>query len=231
MGNDGGCCAEGDPPGRPYIAYCKNVTNNIRPCICIIARMPPKWNVMTFDLDMHHRHSIRLKDYKYSQAGAYFVTLCAWQRECLFGEMVNGEMILNDMGRIIAEEWAKADTVRKNVVLDEFVVMPNHFHGIIVFTEPAVTVTYGGCCQNRATHRVAPTGSVSGSLGALLGQFKSIATKRINRCRNNPGCPVWQRNYYERVIRDDNELSRAREYIVSNPLKWELDKENPMHSP
>jgi hypothetical protein len=88
----------------------------------------------------------------------------------------------------------------------------------------AVIATKGGRAAG-----VAPTGPVSGSIGALMAQFKSRVTKRINTFRNNPGCPVWQRNYYERVIRNDDELSRAREYIVNNPMKWALDKENPVH--
>ena len=194
---------------------------------------------MTYNPYIHHRHSIRLKDYDYSLTGAYFVTICTWQRECLFGEIVNGEMVLNDMGRIVVDEWEKTATVRKNVILDEFVIMPNHFHGIIFFSEDVGAIPAGrpiaigsnvGCCtERRATQRVAPTGSVSGSIGAVMSQIKSIVTKRINALRNNPGCPVWQRNYYERVIRNEDELSRAREYIVNNPMKWELDKENPVN--
>ena len=90
---------------------------------------------MSYTPDIHHRHSIRLKDFDYAQAGAYFITICAWQRECLFGEIVNGEMVLNDMGRIVVEEWERTDTVRKNVIIDEFVVMPNHFHGIIFLSD------------------------------------------------------------------------------------------------
>jgi len=129
---------------------------------------------MTYNPDIHHRHSIRLKDYDYSQNGAYFVTICTWQRECLFGEIVNGEMVLNDMGLIVVDEWEKTAIVRKNVILDEFVLMPNHFHGVIFFSEdvgatpvarPDATGSNVGCCAerrethtSRATHRVAPTG-------------------------------------------------------------------------
>ena len=194
---------------------------------------------MTYNPDIHHRHSIRLKDYDYSQNGAYFVTICTWQRECLFGEIVNGEMVLNDMGLIVVDEWEKTAIVRKNVILDEFVLMPNHFHGVIFFSEDvgatpvdrpgAIGEHDGYCTEKRATQRVAPTGPVSGSIGAVMAQFKSIVTKRINVLRNNLGCPVWQRNYYERVIRNEDELFRAREYIVNNPMKWELDKENPVN--
>jgi REP element-mobilizing transposase RayT len=194
---------------------------------------------MTYNPDIHHRHSIRLKDYDYSQAGAYFVTICASQRECLFGGIVNGDMVLNDVGRIVVDEWVKTGIVRKNAILDEFVLMPNHFHGIIFLSEnvgamplarPGGTGNHDGYrIETRVTRRVAPTGPVSGSIGAVMAQFKSIVTKRINVLRNNLGCPVWQRNYYERVIRNEDELFRAREYIVNNPMKWELDKENPVN--
>jgi REP element-mobilizing transposase RayT len=201
---------------------------------------------MKYNPYVHHRHSIRLKDYDYSQAGAYFVTICAWQRECLFGAIVDGEMVLNDVGRIVADEWEKTATIRKNVELEVFGIMPNHFHGIILLYDfvgatpvarpVGITNNVGYCIKTennvktRATHRVAPTGPMVGSIGAIMAQFKSITTKRINIIRTNPGCPVWQKNYYERVIRDESELSRAREYIVNNPMKWELDKENPVNN-
>ena len=198
---------------------------------------------MTYNPDIHHRHSIRLKDYDYSQAGAYFVTLCAWQRECLFSEIVNGEMMLNDMGRIVESVWCRLSEQFRNATVDEYMIMPNHFHGIIFLTDSvgatptARPVGIGSnpeICDRQKGGRavgVAPTGPMSGSIGAIMAQFKSRVTKRINQFRNNPGCPVWQRNYYERVIRDENELSRAREYIVNNPMKWELDTENPINCP
>lgn len=193
---------------------------------------------MTYNFDIHHRHSIRLKNYDYAQAGAYFVTICAWQRECLFGEIVNGEMVLNDTGRIIVEEWEKTAQIRSNIDLDVFSVMPNHFHAIFLIHD-----NVGAYCMrpesvanailletndNRA-HVGAPLRRQSGSIGSVFAGFKSATTKQINIIRNNPGCPVWQKNYYERVIRNEDELSRAREYIVSNPMKWELDKENPVN--
>ena len=174
--------------------------------------------------DIHHRHSIRLKGYDYGQAGAYFITICAWQRQCLFGEVVNDKMVLSNKGRVVAEEWENTETIRKNIILDEFVVMPNHFHGIMFFSDHV-----GAMHQQRATHRVAPTGPRSGSIGAIMAQFKSIVTKHITTCHNSRACSVWQRNYYERVIRNENELSRAREYIINNPLKWAMDNENPLN--
>ena len=159
----------------------------------------------------------------------------------LFGEIVNGNMILNEVGRIVAQEWGRIDSIRNNVVLDEFIIMPNHVHSIIFFTDsvgasptarPNVIGKNTGMYDRSKTGRpvgLAPTGPVSGSIGAIMAQFKSNVTKRINTFRNNPGCPVWQRNYFERVIRNENELSRAREYVVNNAIKWELDKENPIN--
>ncbi len=185
---------------------------------------------MKFDPKTHHRRSIRLQGYDYSQAGAYFVTIVAWQREMLFGEIVNnetpqeGDVVLNDFGKIIQEEWEQTAVVRPNVELGEYVVMPNHFHGILVFTDDdAYTVG--------ATRRVAPAKTTlkSGSLGAVMGQFKSIATKRINRLRGVEGVPVWQRNYYEHIIRNEPEMDRISRYIESNPMRWADDDENPLN--
>ncbi len=181
--------------------------------------------------DKRERRSIRLKGYDYSCAGAYFVTICSHKRECIFGEIVDGVMQLNEYGQIVHSEWLNTAVVRPNVVLEVFIIMPNHLHGIIALTDVDRHIV-------GATRRVAPTvrlyttsrptGPASGSLGAIIGQFKPAASKRINRLRNTPGLPVWQRNYYEHVIRNESELSRAREYIVNNPLQWDLDRENPV---
>jgi putative transposase len=173
--------------------------------------------IVAFNPDIHHRRSIRLAEYDYADAGAYFVTVCANGRECLFGEITDGVMVLNGFGVIVREEWLRTSEIRKEIILDEFVVMPNH--GIIVITNDV-----------GATQRVAPTGPVSGSVGAIIGQFKSAVTKRINQIRDNPGVPVWQRNYFERVIRNDRELTAIREYIVNNPVKWAMDRENPVNN-
>src|SRR6266702_2455200 len=201
---------------------------------------------MTYNPDIHHRHSIRLKDYDYSQAGAYFVTICAWQRECLFGGIVNGEMVLNDMGQIVKSVWCQLPEYFPNINLDAYVIMPNHFHGILQITEFVGVVgakqgssallgsdLYAGKGKADETFALPlqqMRGSVSGSLCSIVQNFKSVLTRKINKLRNNPGCPVWQRNYYERVIRNENELSRAREYIDKNPMKWEMDKENPINA-
>ena len=206
---------------------------------------------MTYNPDIHHRHSIRLKDYDYSQAGAYFVTICSWQREYLFGEIVNCEMVLNDMGRVVESVWCQLPEHFTNIHLDEYMIMPNHFHGILHINEFVGVVGVVGVVGAKQGSSALPAfdlcgnlgkagealalplhhlrGSASGSLCSIVQNFKSVSTRKINRLRNNPGCPVWQRNYYERVIRNEDELSRAREYIVNNPMKWELDKENPVN--
>ena len=175
---------------------------------------------MKYQTDIRHRRSLRLKGYDYKQAGVYFVSMCTLNRTCFFGDIVNGEMMLNAEGQIVAEEWIKTAEIRNNIELDEWVVMPNHFHGILVINE----------C--RGTARRAPTVEqfgkpVSNSIPTIIRSFKSAVTKRINELRNSPGAKIWQRNYYEHIIRNEDELNCIREYITNNPLKWEFDKENP----
>lgn len=168
----------------------------------------------------HRRRSIRLRGYDYSQPGAYFVTIVTHDRECLFGEIVEGQMRLSPYGRIATEEWARTADVRTNVVLDTFAVMPNHIHGIIIITGRG---TAAPCPYEPAFGK-----SIPHALPTIIGQIKSITTKRINIIRDTPGLPVWQRNYYEHVIRNDHELDRIREYIANNPMQWAMDLENPM---
>jgi REP element-mobilizing transposase RayT len=198
---------------------------------------------MRYDPDIHHRRSIRLQWYDYGSAGVYFVTICVQGRECLFGEIGNGEMNLNRFGQIVQEEWQNTAARRVDVELDGFVVMPNHFHGIILLTDTDPVGArravpdlqpggegQGTVCQGTA--RRAPTGEcfgapVSGSLATVVRSFKSAVAKRVNALRDNPGCPVWQRNYYERVIRSEKELAAIRKYIADNPANWAEDKENP----
>jgi len=158
----------------------------------------------------------------------------------LFGEIVDGKMRLNEYGRIVENEWLKAPEVRNNVELDYYIVMPNHFHGILVLNDNVGATRWVAqdktmhermihTIHERAIHRIAPTKTLqSNTIGSILGQFKSIVTKQINKIRDNPGCPVWQRNFYEHVVRNDDELNRARQYVMDNPLKWELDEENPV---
>jgi len=207
---------------------------------------------MRYDPNKHHRRSIRLKGYDYTQAGVYFVTIVTQNRACLFGDIVAGEVRLNAFGQAVAETWLWLATQYGYVELDEWVVMPNHLHGIVVITDtdngcptdgggvgggsrtaPTVIGATGGGDGVGGGSRTAPTVIASTApmvkrkpLGRLIGAFKTVSTKRINEYRGTPGVVVWQRNYYEHIIRDERSLNRIREYIAANPLRWHLDREN-----
>jgi REP element-mobilizing transposase RayT len=172
----------------------------------------------------HHRRSIRLKSYDYSLAGAYFITVCTQDRACSLGEIVNGEMRLNDAGEIAVSVWREISEHFPSVATDEFVVMPNHIHGILVVADASVRATHASplpALRGRAS------GPSQRSIGAIVGSFKSAAAKRINESRGTVGVSVWQRNYYEHVIRGDDALNRVRQYIIDNPAQWAMDRENP----
>ena len=169
---------------------------------------------------MHPRYrsdSIRLPWWDYSQAGWYFVTVCTNKRQCVLGEIVEGSVVLTPAGQIVEEEWWRTVTVRPNVSLDEFVIMPNHLHGILVLNGD----------HKKTSHRDVSTKSrlKPYSLGAIIGQFKSVCTKRIRGCGFSRF--GWQKNFYEHIIRDEASLGNIRQYIVDNPAKWELDDDNP----
>ena len=175
------------------------------------------------------RRSIRLRDYDYAQAGAYFVTIITKDRACLFGEIVDGEMRVNGFSCIVQAVWDGLPSHYPGVECDEFVVMPNHVHGILLLNvgagfkparpeSPPTTAT-------RAGFKPAPT---SRGLPEIVRAFKTFSARRINETRNTPGVSVWQRNYYEHVVRSDDELNRVREYIANIPLQWEMDRENPL---
>ena len=180
---------------------------------------------MQHNPDKHRRRSIRLKGYDYSQAGAYFVTICDWQRECLFGDIVDGEVRLNEYGRIVEKEWSRTSTIRPNIEIDIFVVMPNHFHGILVIN--GVGDSCRGVLQYAPTERTFR--SPSQTVGAIIRGFKSTLAKKINQIRDTPGHPVWQRNYYEHVIPNEEDLNRIRQYVTENPMKWSEDENNPLN--
>ncbi len=196
------------------------------------------------------RKSIRLKRYDYSCTGYYFITVCVNNRELILGEIKNDcrgtacrppNYALNKYGQIVYDEWINTGKLRENVELDEFIVMPNHFHGIVVINESlgtemgtarrapmgdgVICVCRGTACraQNYATKEKFGK-PVGGSLSTIMRSFKSAVTKQINESRNMPGAQFWQRNYYEHVIRDDKDLADIREYIVNNPVKWQEDE-------
>lgn len=170
-----------------------------------------------YNSEIHHRRSIRLKGHDYSRVGAYFITICTQNRECLFGDILDGVMRLNDAGEIVADEWLKTAAIRHEIELDVWVVMPNHFHGVAVIVNSGTTV------DCRGDRPVAPTRPQPRSVGAVMAGFKSAVTKRINEYHQTPGAKLWQRNYYEHIIRDEMELKNIRGYIQNNPLLWETD--------
>jgi putative transposase len=172
---------------------------------------------MEHDRVNNHRRSLRLKDYNYAAPGAYFVTICAKDRLSLFGDVIEGDMRLSDYGRIVDEEWKISAKIRREITSDAFVVMPNHIHGIILIEESNVGATGGSPVRS---------GPRQHSLASFLSGFKSATTKRINDLRQTSGVSVWQRNYYEHVIRNEDALHRIREYITNNPARWDFDREN-----
>ena len=175
--------------------------------------------------EQDRRRSIRLPAYDYAQAGAYFVTICTHNRGCLLGEIVGGEVALTCAGQIVLECWNDLVNHYPYVETDEFVIMPNHVHGIIVLTGELRTTEVAD--NVGAGFKPAPTRRRP--LSEVVRALKTFSSRRINEYRSSTGTPVWQRNYYERVIRSDGELSAIRQYIVDNPAKWAEDAENPQN--
>ncbi|MBX3063911.1 MAG: transposase [Anaerolineae bacterium] len=159
---------------------------------------------MKFDPERHHRRSIRLQGFDYGSAGAYFVTICVNRREGLLGEVVDGVVQLSDYGVIVGEVWDGLPMHYPHIDLDAYVIMPNHVHGIIVIDT-----------------------AVGHALSEIVRGFKTYSARSINQKRNVQGVSVWQRNYYEQVIRSEKSLHAIREYIDLNPSKWMEDIENP----
>jgi REP element-mobilizing transposase RayT len=180
---------------------------------------------MKYDSDKHKRRSIRLKWYDYSQNGAYFITICTQKRACLLGEIQSNTMILNEMGTIVSDTWYDLPNHNSHVLLDEFVIMPNHIHGIVMMANNTHQLSVGAGSEPPSSEgRPAPTRH---GLSEIVRQLKTFSSTRINKLRNSPGIPVWQRNYYEHVIRNEKSLHAIREYIRYNSLNWISDKDNP----
>ena len=200
---------------------------------------------MTLFKQKYRIESTRLRGWDYSAAGYYFVTFCTGGREPCLGQVVDSDVRLSPFGEIVAEEWLRTETIRPNIRLDEWLIMPNHVHGIIVITYP---VFAGGEMGDGDTHGKGETGdgrtpetgdgrmSETGrrpvstdnihpnSLGSIVGQIKSISAKRI-RLTGKPDFH-WQERFYDRIIRDEEALLKARAYIIGNPSKWLHDKDN-----
>jgi len=173
---------------------------------------------MNYDPHSHHRRSTRLQGYDYAQAGAYFVTICTKNRECLLGTIVNETMHLSAAGQTVASVWNELPERFPSVGLDVFVVMPNHVHAVILvgaqFIAPQFIVP-----DNRGVMNPSP------ALGDIVRTFKAVSTRVIRGHAFSSF--AWQRNYYDHIIRDDEELRNVREYIVNNPARWAFDRENP----
>jgi putative transposase len=178
---------------------------------------------MKYDPLKHHRRSVRLKGYDYCYPGAYFITLVTRRRECLLGEIQEGVVHLSQIGRIVEQEWCKLGKRFAALVVDEFIVMPNHVHGILLIMKERL-VDRNLAIETSSINLV--HGVKSGTLGAMIGAYKSTTSRLINRLRRTPGAQVWQRNYYEHIIRNEREWKETRAYIYNNPLKWEQDEEN-----
>jgi REP element-mobilizing transposase RayT len=176
-------------------------------------------------MSLHNRRSMRLKGFDYS-AGVFFVTLVTANRECVFGDVRNDEMQLNTLGLIVQEEWRRSAEIRPEIHLDAFVVMPNHLHAIVGLATQRDAVGAHGRAPLPA-NMGATMFRPARSLGSLVAGFKSAATHRVNTLRRTPNQPLWQRNYYDHVIRNDAELDRIRAYIIENPRRWADDTENP----
>lgn len=192
---------------------------------------------MAFNPKIHNRKSIRLKNYDYSMAGLYFITICTHDRLPLFGNIIDGVMQLNDSGKFAYDEWQKNESIRSNIVLHEFVIMPNHLHGIIQivgadcirphcirphcirpdFMPPSsIHPEQQGRDQKGREHR-APT------VGDIVRGYKSAVTKGIRVMGNISNHVIWQRNYYEHIIRNEEAYLKIAEYIKTNPQRWQED--------
>lgn len=190
-----------------------------------------------FNPQIHHRRSLRLNGYDYSLAGLYFITISCHDKICRFGNVVNNEMVLNEYGKVAYEEWLKLSERFSNFELDVFQIMPNHMHGIVWLTDVGATLAVA---QTRAGASPAPTvaqphtvaqnragASPAPTVCGIVGAYKSLVANRcldIYKSKNEMMGKLWQRNYYEHIIRNDFAYERISEYIIQNPLKWMDDK-------
>jgi putative transposase len=164
---------------------------------------------------MSQRHSIRLADFDYTAVGAFFVTICTDRQICLFGQVVEDEVRLSSFGQVANREWLRLASRFPGLMLDAFVVMPNHLHAILILWRDRKDI---GPQKEAFGH------PVTGSIPTIVRAYKSSVALRINRQRGTPGAPVWQRNYWEHVIRETEDWSRIREYVLANPRRWNEDR-------
>jgi REP element-mobilizing transposase RayT len=167
--------------------------------------------------------SIRLPGYDYTQPGAYFITICTHHHQSLFGEIINGEMKLNNFGLIAQHEWQNTISIRENIDADEYIIMPNHFHAILMLNDSLCSGT--ARCSTTESYskqiRVRPN-----SVSAIIRAFKSAVSRQIH-FQFDPNIQIWQPDCYEHIIRNEIELDKTRAYIINNPLQWALDNLEP----
>ena len=181
---------------------------------------------MAYNPSIHHRRSVRLRDRDYSQKGAYYVTVCTRHRECLFGDIIHDEMYLNDAGKMIRSIWQELPNRFRNVELGRFIIMPNHLHSAFFIIRSVKNLG-----KPRIRAKDSPIGTLSGSVGRILQAFKSMTTDEyIQGVRRHGWKPfnrkLWQRNYWDHIIRDENDYNRICEYIENNPSQWQTDRLN-----
>jgi putative transposase len=168
---------------------------------------------MPFDPTRHHRRSIRLAGYDYTQAGAYFVTICTHRREPLLASISASEHTFTQVGQCVARCWLALPRHFPHATLDAWVLMPDHMHGIIILRD----VNHESVVPPPSGR---PNGTRPNSLNAVIQNFKSISTRKVNQLRHAAGTPLWHRDYYERIVRDDRGLDAIRRYIENNPARW-----------
>lgn len=180
---------------------------------------------MKYNPEQHHRRSIRLKGYDYSQEGAYFITICTYNRECLLADVHNGIVRLSRIGEIARQFWLEIPDHFDNIELDEFIIMPNHLHGILNIVSvgnETVGVQHVESLRFHQYQKIIPK-----SIGSIIRSYKASVTRW---CRQNGHEYFrWQRNYFEHVIRNEKSLHQIRQYIINNPLQWQFDNENPIN--
>ncbi len=187
-------------------------------------RLYPQRYAMTLFKDRYRIESARLKGWDYSAAGYYFVTICTRNRECWLGEVIDGVMRLSSVGEVVAEEWLKTSQMRDNVTLDDWVVMPNHLHGIVAIVSVETHLVETHCNASLQGQHMNKFGPQRNNLSSIVRGFKSASAKRIHIAGHDF---AWQSRFSDQIIHDEKSLVAIREYIRHNPLKLELDKDNP----
>jgi putative transposase len=178
--------------------------------------------IMAINNNLPYRHTHRLPEYDYRQPGAYFITICTRNREPLFGEIIDKRMHLNAAGQMVQTVWDEIASHFPYVILDEYVVMPDHFHGVLVITDTVGALLAAPAYQNPCISNIPGAASSAPTIGKIIRRFKSLSAIAINRHLGRSGQPVWQRNYWERIIRDQREHAAVCNYIHNNPANEQI---------